>query len=144
MRPFLVRPVTGLRIYLAGPIFGQSDDQANSWRRQVREIHPGTVLDPMDRDYRGRESENVNAIVELDKLDIRRSDAVIANCPYPSYGTAMEIYFAHSIHRPVLTVVPDGPVSPWLAYHSSVVLHVLHEAVEMVNTREFWEDPLLH
>lgn len=50
-------------IYLAGPINGCTDAQANDWRTEAKRIaaeRGHTCLDPMARDYRGRESEAAN------------------------------------------------------------------------------------
>jgi hypothetical protein len=55
------------------------------------------VLDPMDRDYRGKEDESVKDIVEGDKADIDWADAVIAYCPKPSVGTSMEVLYCWAI-----------------------------------------------
>lgn len=82
----------------------------------------------MARDYRGREDECVNEIVEGDKADILASDAVIALVETPSAGTSMEIYFAWQQQIPVIAITP-GRVSPWIRYHSSVVVASLAEAM---------------
>ena len=109
-------------VYLCGPINGCSDDEANGWRNQARRLlHGHELIDPMGRDYRGKEAENVEDIVDGDIADIEASEVVVAYCARPSWGTAMEIHAAHSMGIPVIAVVPDGPVSPWLAYHAEVV-----------------------
>jgi nucleoside 2-deoxyribosyltransferase len=118
-------------VYLAGPIHGCTDGEANDWRAYVKTLLPNTV-DPMRRDYRGVEDDNVNNIISGDKADIDASDAVIANCPAPSYGTAMEILYAWSLRKLVVVVAPRGPVSPWLRGHSTTVVHTLDEAVDAV------------
>lgn len=113
-------------IYLAGPINGATDAEAHYWRDQLIRENPGfDFLDPMVRDYRGREDEAVEEIVNNDKADILSSDFVIAYCPKPSVGTSMEVYYAWEKLGPdrVLVVVPEGaPVSPWLRYHSAIVV----------------------
>lgn len=111
-----------MRVYLAGPINGCSDSEAIDWREETKRALPHvTFVDPMARDYRGREDEAVNEIVENDKADILSCDVVLAFCPRPSYGTAMEILFAYENYVPVIAVVPDGPVSPWVRYHAAVL-----------------------
>lgn len=108
-------------VYLAGGINGLSDSECNDWRTEAKQLLVGfETLDPMRRDYRGREAECVNEIVHGDLIDIRKSNVVLAMCPRPSWGTAMEIYFARKKGKAVFTVVPPGPVSPWLTYHSKV------------------------
>lgn len=108
-------------IYLAGPIRGCTDDEAITWREVVKvRIGAHNCLDPMRRDYRGREGEFVAEIVESDEADILACDFVLANCWQMSWGTPMEIYHAHSTGRPVIAVVKPGAVSPWLAYHAEI------------------------
>jgi hypothetical protein len=104
-------------VYLCGGINGLSDADAKNWRELAKLSLPQT-LDPMRRDYRGKEADNVREIVRGDLCDVANCDVVLAMCPRPSWGTAMEIYFAHSIGIRVFSVIPSGPVSPWLAYHS--------------------------
>jgi nucleoside 2-deoxyribosyltransferase len=93
------------------------------------------TLDPMRRDYRGREAESVNEIVELDKIDVQECDVVIANCPKPSVGTSMEVFFAWQLGKTV-AVVAQEPVSPWLRYHSAKVFGTIKEAVDWLEARD--------
>jgi nucleoside 2-deoxyribosyltransferase len=119
-------------VYLAGPINGCSDSEANDWRAAATVAlgrHGVYTLNPMRRDYRGIEAESVDRIVEDDKFDIDQSCAVLAMCPKPSYGTAMEILYAHDHGKPVIVVTPHGSVSPWLTYHSTTVVHELSDAI---------------
>ena len=126
-----------VRVYLAGPINGCTDDEANGWRVQAKRMLVGyTVLDPMERDYRGRENNNVSDIVQGDKGDILyRSDVVLANAARPSWGTAMEVLFAWERGVRVMVIVPKGqPVSPWLRFHSTSVEHSLEDALAVMGT----------
>ena len=51
--------------YLCGGIFGLDDGAANSWRTKAKERMPDIEwLDPMRRDFRGKEAGNCRAIVE--------------------------------------------------------------------------------
>lgn len=115
-----------MRVYLGGPINGCTDDEANGWRDQVKDVLNAAGhqwLDPMDRDYRGREMEPGIAaeIVEGDKADIDACDALLMNCPKPSVGTSMEVYYGYATHKRVFCVVPAGHVpSPWLMYHGDI------------------------
>lgn len=115
--------MTNFRPYLAGPIMGCTDSEANDWRGDLTRVWP-CAINPMVRDYRGVEAKSVNEIVDLDKRDIRRCDAVIANCSQPSVGTSMEIFYAHSLGIPVIVWIPaDVAISPWLAYHATTIIH---------------------
>ncbi len=135
--------------YLCGPINGCSDDEANNWRSLVRETfskmaeqqltgstdrrRPVFTLDPMRRDYRGREEECWREIVELDKIDVAAIDAVIASCPKPSVGTSMEILLAHQLGKLIVAVVPAGSnPSPWLRYHAHHIVSTYQDACDLV------------
>jgi nucleoside 2-deoxyribosyltransferase len=118
------------RIYLCGPINGCTDSECMDWRQKVKSLWPA-VIDPMSRDYRGRESECLREIVELDKRDIRVSDALIVNYDKPSVGTSMEVFFAWELGKPVVVVCREGAkLSPWLVYHSTAVRHSFADALE--------------
>lgn len=115
-----------MRIYLAGPINGCSDEQANEWRARATTFLGGMgidVVDPMTRDYRGQEAANVTAIVNGDLVDIASADALLVNAERPSWGTAMEVAIARrQMRKTVFAFVGAGcRVSPWLAYHARVV-----------------------
>ena len=120
-------------VYLAGPINGCTDGEAKDWRALASTLLDGNVSDPMARDYRGLEALNIGAIVEGDKDDIDRCRAVLAYCPTPSVGTAMEVYLSWAAGITVIVVVPEGrPVSPWLTYHATAVVATLDEAAALL------------
>jgi len=119
-------------IYLCGPINGCADSECKDWREEAKKIFPNT-LDPMRRDYRGRENECISEIVEMDKIDVQRSDVILANCPKPSVGTSMEIFYAWSLFKCVVCIVPDkSKASPWLIYHSTAVFENMRDACEFI------------
>lgn len=123
-----------MKIYLGGPINGCSDGEARDWRAAARtrlEAAGHEILDPMARDYRGREAEAVVEIVENDKLDILAADVLLMNCPKPSVGTSMEVLYGWQTGRRVLIVAPE-PVSPWLRYHSEKIFPTLEEALSAI------------
>jgi hypothetical protein len=92
-----------------------------------------TFIDPMKRDYRGKEAESYREIVDLDKRDVRTSDVILVNYVKPSVGTSMEVFYAWSIGIPiVLWCAPDASISPWLRYHSTAIVHSLDEAVRKI------------
>lgn len=108
------------RIYLGGPINGCTDSECKDWRAAARAALPGwEVVDPMDRDYRGREDSCFQEIVDLDKADIRGVDVMLMNCPAPSVGTSMEIFYGWQLGKRVL-IVATGRVSPWLRAHGEI------------------------
>jgi hypothetical protein len=127
--PYVARVPT---IYLCGPINGRSDDDCTTWREQVKQLWTGRTLDPMARDYRGRELEPgiAKEIVENDIRDIQTVDGLIVFCDKPSVGTSMEVFYAkHCLQLPVVVVHPADKPSPWLIYHSDNIVKTIKEAV---------------
>jgi nucleoside 2-deoxyribosyltransferase len=137
-----------LKVYLAGPIAGCSDGEANDWRDGLIQNY-GSVVDfinPMDRDYRGIEGDHTNEIVDLDKRDIQMSDVILAYAPKPTVGTSMEILYAHGYEIPSVVVIPEGPkVSPWIRRHATKVLRTFTgDAMEWIldNVKANWEQEI--
>jgi hypothetical protein len=122
-----------MRPYLCGPINGCTDEECRDWREAVKLRFPGAI-DPMVRDYRGKEDEKYREIVELDKEDIESSDVVFVNYDKPSVGTSMEILHAWLNDIPVVVVCrPETVISPWLRYHSSKIAHSFDDAADWIN-----------
>ena len=119
-------------VYLAGPIY-DCDDTCMEWRKDVaNRLRRKNIqsLSPMNRDYRGREQDTHvrRRIVECDKNDVVRCDTILAVCEQPSFGTAMEVYFAWSLQKQILVVTRHG--SPWIHYHATAIFDSLDEAIE--------------
>lgn len=128
-----------MKIYLAGPIFGCTDFEAIAWRLWVKARLPEhEFLDPMDRDYRGRQDEHFQQIVEDDLLDIRSADLVFVKADKPSWGTAMELWDASSYGVPILVVCPH-PVNPWLRYVATRLAHSMTGAIDAVRNWEQYQ-----
>ncbi len=120
------------KVYLCGPINGCTDEECKDWREAVRARLPDT-LDPMRRDYRGKEAESYREIVELDKRDVEASDVVLVNYDKPSVGTSMEILWAWLKETPVIVVARrDAVISPWLRYHSTKIVHSFDDAIAWI------------
>ena len=117
-------------IYLCGPINGCTDDECNDWREYVTAKWPGKCINPMVRDYRGKELECYREIVELDKIDVATSDVILVNYDKPSVGTSMEILYAWQMGKVISTVCRGNAIiSPWLRYHSHHIFHNFDEAL---------------
>lgn len=126
-------------IYLCGPINGLSDSDCSDWRKTAAERWNGRVLDPMRRDYRGRELEPGIAaeIVAGDIEDIQASDAVLVYFDKPSVGTSMEVFYAkHVLGKPVVVIdASDKPLSPWLIHHADQVTKHLSVALACIDMK---------
>ena len=121
-----------MKVYLAGPIHACSDKEAQDWRDYATSILGQwliDVLDPMDRDYRGREADSFVDIITQDKRDVLDADVLLAYVQKPSVGTSMEVLYAWEHGKRVLVVAPDA-VSPWLRYHSEAVFSTLDDALD--------------
>lgn len=125
-----------MKIYLAGGINGLSDQECRDWREKAKVLLPGhTILDPMDRDYRGVEDQNWEKIVTQDLKDVDAADILIVNAANPSWGTAMEVRYASGEkHKPVIAFTSSLAVSPWLQFHC-IVVDTLEEAVTVALKR---------
>lgn len=118
-----------MKCYLAGPINGCTDSQACDWRNEVTNLLGAeNVLNPMSRDYRGKEHEAVKDIVENDKRDIDVCDVLLVWFTQPSVGTSMEILYAWERDKKVIVIDRQvKPLSPWITYHSHRVVREISE-----------------
>lgn len=124
------------RTYLCGPISGCTDAEAKDWRELCKTLlPPGSTLDPMDRDYRGRYTDDVAAlIVKPDKTDIDSVDVVLVKCGTPSDGTAMEIIYGWERNKWVVLIAPpEMKLSPWRVYHSHKRFATCEEACAWIS-----------
>lgn len=125
----------GKKVYLAGPIHGCSDAECMQWRRQANELlgtHGFSCVDPMFRDYRGREEHTADSIVKEDLGWIEASDIVLVNANRPSWGTAMECYYATSTGKTVIAFTSATAISPWLRAHTTVIFYTLENACRSI------------
>lgn len=123
-----------IKVYLCGPINGCTDSEANDWRMDAQSYLAGVAecINPMRRDYRGKEDESAQVIVRGDLDDIAECNLVLAVANKPSWGTAMEIRHAYQMARPVIIVCDADRISPWLRYHSTAIVKTVREATEFI------------
>ena len=115
-----------VRVYIAGPPY------ANEYRRRavaLLEAQGCVPVDPMLRDFRGREKGNEAAIVDGDVAEVESCDAVLADFTRPDEGTAMECWHAHLFGLRVVAYTGGTRPHPWVAYIASAVREDLSEAV---------------
>lgn len=123
------------RVYLAGPIFGKTDEECMGWRKDASEwlrLHGFEPVDPMVRDHRGKEDIAPEAIVSADKEDINTCGFVLVNANNPSWGTAMELVYAMQYDCTVVAFAThaNAPrISPWLRIHTDAIYESLDHAL---------------
>ena len=91
-----------MKIYLCGPIMDEHDGVASAWREIAKKAlsKDFTLLDPMRRNFKDREVDSANEIVEFDLQDVRDADIVLVNYSKNSIGTAMEVFYAsHDLNK---------------------------------------------
>ena len=126
-------------IYMSGPIMDVHEGEAREWREAARR-HLGKhfrLLDPMRRNFKDREVDSSNEIVEFDLQDVRDADIILVNYNKPSIGTAMEVFHAsHNLGKFVVTFSPFEfkDCSPWMVRFSTKILPSLEEACNYLVT----------
>lgn len=126
--------MTGPKVYLAGGIAGLTDEEAKGWRDEAaRRLHDlYDVLDPMVRDYRGIEDDNVEAIISGDLADIAAADVLLVRAERPSWGTAMELVYAKQLGKKIVAFGAGPRPSPWLVHHCDELVRDLDHAITYV------------
>jgi len=118
-------------VYLCGAINGKTDSECNDWRAEAKRLLCGagySTLDPMRRDFRGREDDCYAEIVLGDLDDIDAADLLLVNAGAPSWGTAMEVFHAYTIGKKVVVFTDATRVSPWLRQCSHFICDSLERA----------------
>ncbi len=120
-------------VYLSGPIMDEREGIARKWRDAAKSLLSSnfTLLDPMRRNFRDREVDSANEIVEFDLQDIRDAEIVLVNYCKPSIGTSMEVFYAsHDLGKFVIAFSPFSfkDSSPWMVRYCTKILSSLEEA----------------
>ena len=125
------------KIYLCGPIMDEHEGHARAWREQAKKDLSGDflLLDPMRRNFKDREVDSANEIVEFDLQDIRDADLLLVNYSKASVGTSMEVFFAaHDLGKFVVGFSPYSfkDCSPWMVRYCTKILPSLEEAIAYI------------
>ena len=125
------------KIYLCGPIMDEVDGEAREWRQSaIQQLNGNFVLlDPMRRNFKDREVDSANEIVEFDLQDVREADIILVNYSKASIGTAMEVFYAS--HQLGKFVVAFSPVdfqncNPWMVRFCTKILPSLDSATKYI------------
>jgi nucleoside 2-deoxyribosyltransferase len=146
-------------VYLAGPIMGQTKDEANNWRKEVDNalaaesfgmtaqiigVSPlrcepiiGERYLPQYEDERFGTSR---AIGSKNFFDVRNCDLTLAYLPKPapgrhqSYGTIIELAWAYALGKPAIVVTDDPDVAnhPVVQACAGWLLTNLDDAVDTI------------
>jgi nucleoside 2-deoxyribosyltransferase len=125
------------KIYLCGPIMDEHEGAARAWREQAVELlkKDFVLLDPMRRNFKDREVDSANEIVEFDLQDIRDADIILVNYNKNSVGTSMEVFYAsHELKKFVVAFSPFSfqDCSPWMVRFSTKILPTLERACSYI------------
>ena len=141
-------------IYLAGPIAGCTQEEANEWREYVRSMLPHAIVgisplrcEPLKEGMLYTEEgaspkmwSDPRAIATKNWLDTESCDLVLAYLPKelnekrPSYGTVIEIGWAIGLRKPLIVVSDDKQLMdhPLIKHNASWRLDSLDDAVEVI------------
>jgi nucleoside 2-deoxyribosyltransferase len=125
------------KIYLCGPIMDAEPVAAKDWRTRAKERLAGRfiLLDPLRRNFRDKEIDSANEIVEFDLQDVRDADLLLVNYCKPSLGTAMEVFYAsHDLGKFVIAFSPYSyaDCSPWMVRFCTKILPDLESALAYI------------
>jgi len=126
------------KIYLCGPIMDEAEGTAREWRQIA---HEGLgrrflMLDPMRRNFKDREVDSANEIVEFDLQDVRDADIILVNYNKASIGTSMEVFYAaHDLGKFVVGFSPFEfkECNPWMVKFCTKILPSLEEAIAYIS-----------
>jgi nucleoside 2-deoxyribosyltransferase len=118
-------------IYLAGRI--QDNLNAEVWRNLIidRFGKDYNFLNPLRRPYNG----NVEEIVIGDKMDIDKSDYIVAFIDdVPSWGTAMEILYGYICSKRIFVIksYENLELNPWVEFHASQIFSSIEECFDFI------------
>ena len=126
------------KIYLCGPIMDETEGAAAEWRQvaHAKLDDDFVILDPMRRNFKDREVDSANEIVEFDLQDVRDADIILVNYSKASIGTSMEVFYAsNELKKFVIAFSPFSfqNCSPWMVKFCTKILPSLEEAVTYIN-----------
>jgi len=133
-----------ITVYLSGPMY-LGKEQATAWRNEVIKyidfwsmehghIDRPTfkILNPCNRwREKGGDLESEGSfVVQMDKIEIAKSDVVIVNATYPGWGTPMEQYIAWESGKMVICFSDCDYPSIWAIVHSHKMVRTHIDAAD--------------
>jgi len=112
----------------------EHEGRARAWRETANQqlSERFILLDPMRRNFKDREVDSANEIVEFDLQDIRDADIILVNYNKSSVGTSMEVFYAsHELNKFVIAFSPFtfSDCSPWMVRFCTKILPSLDDAM---------------
>lgn len=126
-------------VYLSGPIMDEHLGTAREWREEAKGQLKDSfrLLDPMRRNFKDREVDSANEIVEFDLQDVRDADILLVNYNKASIGTSMEVFYAaQDLGKFVIAFSPFyfQDCSPWMVRYCTKILPTLTAACEYLKS----------
>lgn len=140
------------KVYLAGPITGQSFQQTTNWRNETKEFlsqHSITGISPLrGKEYLKKEDSikdnypnhimsSITGINVRDYNDVKTADALLVNFldsnDKISIGTIMEIAWARAFQIPIVIVMEENnPHNHGMLTFGNLVVNTLEEGMELI------------
>ena len=126
-----------LKVYLSGPIMDEIAGDAADWRAEAKRVlgERFALLDPMRRNFKDREVDSANEIVEFDLQDVRDADILLVNYNKASIGTSMEVFYAaHDLGKFIVAFSPFdfASCSPWMVRYCTKILPNIDSAIAYI------------
>ncbi len=125
------------RVFLSGPMRGIPRDQSLAWRTLATNYltQEFDVLHALRQREEKETFTDPRAAVIRDLSDIASSHILLVNDTHEGasmIGTAMEVFYAHGQHKPVIIFGHAHEKDYWLNYHSHLRLETLEEACDVL------------
>jgi len=118
-----------MKIMVCGPIAGKGVDEIKILQKiliengfqVINQLKAEEMNYSYIDDFRNKK-QLAERIVTSDLKSIEKSDIIVAICNEPSFGTAIEIYYAKKLGKKVIILNEQAQPSPWpIAFADQIV-----------------------
>ena len=122
-----------IKIYLSGPMDEVSDAEGRGWRGQAKIALDEFEMEGVNPYDFEQERAIPTALVRADLRHILSCNGMIVNASQHvcTWGTPMEVLWAHMHHLLIVAFTGGAPISPWLSAHAHTI-PTLEKAVEII------------
>ncbi len=127
------------KVYLAGPISGQSENEVHAWRSAVKrqyeeylDFSDPTDVIQSDKDFQPNIATNPHTIVEADLLRIESADGLLVNMWCASIGSTCGVIHAKHAGKPVVAAEPIHLNNKTLAFYADKVVPTPQQAAQIL------------